>query len=195
MIYKGYTRYIHFRVVDVESVPILGLVLSDFQVFYRHNNVAQPTDGLTLTEVGNGRYCLSYVASALGNDFLELYHGASDIRILDTEDIVTDPFGGGTGGEVDDGETEAFGVVLDHNYGGTDALIIHEDRPEEFKLYIYLSADWDLNKRSDDDAIGITGLDREGRWLSKIRVSPDKYHLVLKKFRTVKIIKPRMQVS
>ncbi len=187
MLYLGYKRYLHFRIVNTDSVPVLGLLLSDFELTYRHNNIEQSLDGFQLTENGEGRYCLSYTPAAVGTDFIELYHASSDIRIQDSEDIVSDPYTGS--------ENTTYGVPLDHNYGGQDELRVLEDRPQDFKLYIYLSADWDLNKRSDDDAVGITSLDSGGRWLAKIPVSPEKYHIVLKKFRTVIVFRPYLQVS
>lgn len=184
MLFLGKDRYIHFRIVDSDSSPVEGLSLSDFQVQYRRDNVLQATDLFQLLENGAGRYCLKYSPPASGTEYIELYHEPTDIRVIDVEDIVQDSFTSGT-----------FGIQLNHDYGGPDALRVTEENPHEYKLYVYLSSDWAMYKRNDEDAIAITGLDSGGRWLSKIPVSPDTYHIVIKRFRTIKVIRPYLRVE
>lgn len=184
MLIQGVRRYIDFRLVDIDSVPITGQELSDFTTLFKRNGAAFVPESLLFQENGEGRYTLSYTPAASGHDYLELYHAASDIRVTDIEDIV----GAGLLGA----DTEV--IYLDQDYGGTDALRVLESDPQEYKLYVYPSAAWLMNQRATEDAAGVTGLDSEGRWLARIPVAPGSYHVVVKRYRTVKVIKPNLSV-
>jgi len=184
MLPLGRTRYIDFRLVNLSSQPVVGKVLADFEVVFRRDNAAC-TDALTLKDYGDGRYTVSYVPTTPGHDYLELYEATDDVRVLDTEDIVPADFAIGGGAE----------HVLDQDFGGTDALRITEADPASYKLEVFFSADWNLGNREDADAIGMTDLDANGRWVSGIRVPAGVYHVVVRRFREWKVVAANLSVG
>lgn len=180
----GNKRYLTFRIVDIDDLPITGRKLQDLSVLFLRNN--EPcTDPLELRELGLGRYVVMYTPSVAGHDYLEVKDIGNDITVVDEEDILSQDglFGGGGA------------VVLDQDYGGANALAVTEANPEQYHVLVYDSNDWDSNRRGDSYALGSTAVSRTGQWLSQIPVPKGTYHVVIKAFRTSKVIKPYLKVQ
>jgi len=183
MLPLGTTRSIDFRLADASENPVTGRTLVPWsttppanvvmiQAFLRNNQAC--TDTLSLQDYGNGLYTVSYLPTAAGHDLLVLYDQALDIRVMDSEDIMPTDFaiGGGTAG-----------ILLNQDYGGTDALRATglSDDPTTYQLLVFLASDWLGNRRDNANAVGITGLDSNGRWLSGIFVGAGVYIIVVRK--------------
>jgi len=187
----GYIRNIDFRLVDTNSNPVPGRTLSVWgtspnQIFLLRNGAAC-ADAFTLHDYGDGRYTITYSPSAPGHDYFLLYDSATDIRIIDIEDVVRADFA--TGGI-------AQPVALDHNYGSPDALrLTGVSNPADFSILVFVSSDWDQNHRSDADAVGMSSLNGDGRWLKQILVTAGTYHIVARTFRQVLLMKVYLEVS
>jgi hypothetical protein len=167
----GRTHYVDFRVVDLQSNPIAGLHLSDFVVVFTRDNVTTG-ETLTLTDLGGGRYSATYLPANAGFYYLELYHVASDIRVIDEQEI--DAAGsGGSGGE------SSSSVSLSQDYGGIGALRPVFSNPQNYVLYIFRSQDWQNGHMDSSYAVTLTELDSSGNWLSSpLLVIPGTYHVV-----------------
>jgi len=174
----GTTRYIDFRLADVNGNPIPGRTLAVWVVAPNSltllRNMQTCSDALSLQDYGNGMYTVSYTPSTPGHDLLVIYDHDTDIRVIDSEDILPADFAIGSG---------ASGITLTQDYGGTDALRATglADDPTTYKLLVFTAADWIGNRRADANSLGITGLDAAGRWLMGIQVGPGIYNLVVRK--------------
>lgn len=176
-------RYVNFTIVDLNSNPVTGLTIGNFQlVFYRNRSLC--VDPLTLTESGSGRYIVSYQPSGPGHDHLELYNIANDIRIVDEEDLVSQADIVGAGNV----------TAIDQNYPSAGFLQITVSNPETWMLLIFTSEDWDLQNRNDANAFGITSIASNGNWVNPINVPTGRYHIVIRKNNLLNVIKTYMEI-
>lgn len=75
-------------------------------------------------------------------------------------------------------------VIIDHNYGGLDALRIVAPTGaaiEGVELRAYTAADYNAGRRSRETIRGITKTDVEGRWRNVLMLSVGSYKLVCAK--------------
>jgi hypothetical protein len=190
MLPVGRTRYIDFALVDVDGDPITGRTVSSFVqapnklIFLRNTLPCQ--DVLTLKDYEDGRYTLSYLPSAAGHDYVQIYDSETDISVIDVEDVVPMDFAFGGAAAL---------YAIDHNFGGADALRMLVESPQDWTLYVYQTDDWDYNRRGEDDAAGVTSLDENGRWKLQLSVQAGNYNIVLRKFREVKLVKIKLEVG
>lgn len=189
MLPLGPTRYVDFTLADVNSTPIAGRTLADWSQSPNHliflRNKVACTDVLSLHDYGDGRYTLSYAPSAAGHDYLEIWDAAEGLKVLDIEDIVS---------QTDLVGSSVVTVLLDHNYGGTDALRVDVPDPDNYTVQVFYSADWTEQRRNDADALGSAALDANGRWLKVIPVTSGIYTVVAKCFREVRILRYDLEV-
>lgn len=185
----GRVRYIDFALADVNSNPLPGRVLANWQtapnklIFLR--NTLPCTDPLTLKDYGDGRYTLSYSPSAPGHDYVKVYDEPSDITVIDVEDVVPADFAIG-GGAV---------YTLNEDFGSAGALKVTLPRPETYILQVYLSSDWENGMRADSNAIGMSLLSETGTWISPIRVGSGTFHIVVSKASVQILIKSYLGVG
>lgn len=164
------TRFINFRVVDINGAAVTGLTLSNFAVYFTRDGVAC-SDAVVLQDKSNGRYLATYNPSAAGYDFLELYNAANDIRVQDGE--VIDSLGTFFG-------IGQFSVLLTQDYGGVGALKAVLPNPQNYTLYIFQSQSWQTGGTSPSQAVNATKIDAAGNWVtSPLTVAPDTYHVVV----------------
>ncbi len=167
--YVNRKRYVYFRVIDIDSNPITGLTLSDFVKYFRRDNVTC-TDTVTVQELGSGRYLASYIPSAVGFDFFELYNAANDVRVQDEEQIETVETLFGVGSET---------VDLTQDYSSVGRLKVTASGPENFVVYVFLSEDWEHGRKAPSYALAATQVTTLGDWVSSpIPVPKDTYHIV-----------------
>ena len=165
----GRTRYIEFRIQDINSNPITGRTLSQLQTFFTRNTVTC-TDPLSLNELGSGRYVLEYTPTAAGHDYVEIYDPPTDLRVEDSEDI-------------DDAST-FFGLTttvdLSQDYGSAGRYKVTLSNPGSYILYVFNTSDWVNGNTATNFAIATTNIDSSGNWLSTpISVVHGTYNLVL----------------
>lgn len=184
MFILGSPRYITFKITDASDTPVTGRTTADLSILFLRNNVAC-TDTLQMTEMGGGRYVLAYNPSGVGHDYVEIQDSANDLTVIDEEDIVNQDTIFGPGSV----------VIVDHNYGGADALRVSEPDPTKFKLYLFESGAWEDKERSDANAAGVTSLLSTGRWATSLPVVKGSYHVVLKAFRVSKVIRTNLIVQ
>ena len=176
-------RNITFTVVDINSNPVTGLGLGNFQVTFFRNNVAC-VDPLHLTELGSGRYSVTYQPSGPGHDYLELYSLANDIRIVDEEDLVSQADIVGAGNV----------TSVDQNYPSAGYLQVLAANPETWTLLVFTSQDWDLQNRADANALGITSVATNGNWINPINVPTGRYHIVIRRGNVLNVMKAYMEI-
>jgi hypothetical protein len=170
----GIQRCIDFSLADVSGNPVPGRTLTVWQTAPNHliflRNEVTCADILSLKDYGDGRYTVTYLPSAAGHDYLELYDQATDISVIDSEDII--PLDWATGA------SQGL-ITINQDYGGTDALQVTVASPQSYNLYLFRSADWSQGLRSSSSAAGLTALDANGRWVNSIQAIPGYYNLVL----------------
>ena len=160
----GRKRYIHFRIADGAGVPVTGRLLSNFAVTFLRDGVAC-ADPLTLVDRTAGLYCLIYLPSTPGQDFVELYDLENDLRIGDDEYVET---------------TETLAAFLTQDTGGVGALKADVRQPQTFTLYVFKSEIWQSGNHTPLAADASTPLDAFGNWLiSPLPVLRATYHIVL----------------
>jgi hypothetical protein len=167
--YVDRTRYIYFRVIDIDSAPVTGLTLGNFVKYFKRDNVTC-ADTVTIQELGSGRYLASYVPSAVGFDFLELYNATHDVRIQDEEQIETVSTLFGVGSET---------VDLTEDYGSVGRFTVTASQPEDYILYLFKSIDWEQGRTNPSYAEIATEITSAGNWVSTpLTVLKDTYHVV-----------------
>lgn len=183
----GREHFINFRIIDINSVPVDGLSLTDFVSFFTVDDlsISTSTVGLAIVGQGNGQYVATYVPNAPGYYYLSLYNTANDVRILDAQ-------------EIDDSSTLAGGsnvVLLNQDFGGVGALKPTVTNPQLYVLLVYNSSDWAAGRQSTTYSIGMTGLDINGNWLTTpITVVHGTYHIVIMSNTVTTVIMPYLEV-
>lgn len=153
----GREHFVPFRILDINSNPVTGLTLADFTViFNRDLSVAAET--LTVTDEGNGFYYASYTPAEPGFFYLDIYHAATGIRVVDEQEI--------------DDATTLFGtsnlVDITQDYPTTGALVSTVSNPQNYTLLFYMQSDWALGNTDQSYAVALTQLDASGNWLTPI---------------------------
>jgi hypothetical protein len=162
----GNTRYIEFRVVDINNNPVTTLTLADFSVIFTRNNAACG-DTLSLVNNGTGHYVLTYIPSAVGHDYVELYNVANDVRPSDAEDVQSGALVG----------TDTVGLTQD--YGSVGRYKITFADPQTYSVYVFNSQDWQTGLTSPASALIGTTIDTFGNWISTpLMVLHGTYHIV-----------------
>lgn len=168
--YVGRQRYIEIYLVTANGVPITNRVISAFNIYFTRNMVAC-TDALTMHEIGNGLYVLTYMPSTEGHDFLQVVDSVTNTRFTNTEEIydTASLFG-----------TSAV-ISLTQDTGGIGSLKPTAPDPTNWTLYIYNSSDWQNGNTSTASALGSSQLDSNNNWLtSPIDVTHGTYHIVIR---------------
>lgn len=167
------TRYIEFRIADLNGVSVGNRDLSALQVtLYRDAQAC--TDVVTLTNWDNaGLYYASYKPTAKGHDYLEIYDPLYDLRFIDAEDIspATD------GSSPDSDISQVIGLTQD--YGAEGRFKIEDRNPSRFNVLVYKSFDWQSGRTNPSYSIAGTSIDDLGNWTAPmLTVLPDTYHVV-----------------
>lgn len=158
----GTTRYIPWRIVDINSNPVANRQLSALTVTFLRNAVAC-SDVLTLTYINNGLYFVKYTPSASGDDYLDIYDPVNGLRLTD-EEVIT---------------SNSTTVSLTQNTGGTNALQVKLSNPQDYVLYVFPTAVWQSGQAQTSNAVSFTGLDPQGNWtVPVLSVAPGSYALV-----------------
>ena len=182
----GQVRYMDFRIVNIDGTSgISGRGLGDWAVIHERNTVDVAVESKSLLDHLDGRYTVSYTPNATGHDYIDIFDSLFDLRYIDVEEVV---------------DTSATGrhpivsATLDHNFGGTDNLQVSAAGPN-MKILIFVSTDWVSGLREDENAIGISALDAQGRWVNQIEVAVDTYHIVARDDLVTLVIAPHLSVS
>ena len=81
-------------------------------------------------------------------------------------------------------------VVVDHDYGGTDALFVKNqvnNAPiDGATILVFRQTDYAAGLRSQDHALAITTTDVNGRWKNPAMLSPGNYTLLIHKSGAIK---------
>ena len=172
-------RYIDLKIIDINSNPVPGRILSNWTVIFERNETVC-ADTLSLLDHGDGRYAIMYTPSAIGHDFLSVYDPLYDITNIDVEEIV-----------------EASAVAsLTQNFGTTGALRITAVNPTSYTLYVFDSSTWIEGNQDPLFALGSTSLDASGNWINPITVStPGTYHIVIINPTQTQVSFPYLKVS
>ena len=185
-------RYFTVRIVDINDAPVPGRALRDWQVTFQRDG-APCADALSLQDLGGGNYLVSYTPSAQGEDVVEIYDAEHDLRYRDVEG----GYGISNGGDDDGGGGDGGQGVyqLDHNLGGADALRITVTDPENYRVLVFQSLDWEQQKRAAANAIGSSSLDAAGRWKTPVYVVAGTYHVTVSKPQVVVVAFPYLAVG
>ncbi len=73
------------------------------------------------------------------------------------------------------------GIVVDHNYGGTDALAYKTAAGQGIDnavVQAFLTSDWDAGRRGTSYIKGATTTNSRGRWVATLMLDPDVYTFV-----------------
>jgi hypothetical protein len=145
-------------------------------------------DAVSLTDKGSGRYLATYVPSAAGFDFLELYNSLYDIRVQDAELVDSDATFFDIG---------SASVDLTQDYNGVGRLKVVASTPANFVLYVFRSQDWQSGRTDPEYALKATAIDAFGNWVSSpLTVLKDTYHIVaVSTDGSLNVISPFLQVQ
>lgn len=172
-------RYMDFKIVDINSNPIPGRVLSDWSIIFERNEVTC-VDSLSLLDHGDGRYAITYIPSSIGHDYLSIFDSLYGVSAIDVEDIVA----------------SSAVASLTENFGSTNALKVLVPNPTNYILYVFDSSTWIQGSQDPIFSLGFTALDSMGNWINPIAVSiPGTYHVVIINPIQTQVVFPFLQVS
>lgn len=200
----GQTRYLDFRVVDLNSNPITGILLSTFVVnpmpaateetdeysptqntiIFERDNVPC-TDVLSLFDHQDGRYTLLYVPTAAGHDYVDTWVAAYGIRDIDIEEIANT-----------DTSLSSNVANLNQDYLSPGYLRITAANPQTYTLFVFNSSDWEQGRQDTSFALGSSSLDTSGNWVNTLTVAtPGTYHIVIMNSTTTQVAFPFLSVG
>jgi len=73
--------------------------------------------------------------------------------------------------------TGAGSTQVDHNFGGTDALVYSDDGDpiDNAEILIYLKVDYDAGRTARSYVVGISTTTVTGRWSVPVMLDPEEY--------------------
>jgi len=182
-------RSFTIKIVDASDNPVTTRVLADLEVLFRRNS-ANCSDALTFLNNGDGTYTISYTPSGYGQDVISVYDAPTDLRFTDVEDIYNFAAGGtnstGSGGAA---------YCLNQNFGGAGKLLPPVSDPADYRMLVFASSDWAVNRRSDAYSFGTSAVDAAGAWVTGIYVPAGIYHVVAQKSGTFVIVAANLAVG
>lgn len=160
----GKTRFIEFRIADLDGNPVTNRDLTALSIFLtRDSNTCNDT--VTLVNWGNdGRYYATYIPTNTGHDYLEVYDSLYDLRVIDAEDI-----------EISDLPNVG---ILTQDFGGTASLSITDPDPTRFTIYVFLADDWASGRTQITYSQAATAVNADGSWAFALTVLHAIYTIV-----------------
>jgi len=87
-------------------------------------------------------------------------------------------------------------IALNQDYPTTGALSVSEvDAPETYTLYVFQYSDWIIGNQASPYAVGQSGLNHDGSWISVVYVASGTYTVVVRNQQSMVEIAPHLEVT
>jgi hypothetical protein len=191
---------LYFAVVQTDGIsPALDEAGGQPQI--STNGTAWTNSGIgVLVAIGNGRYYAALSASAVLNpgDEIETRYASvntaeipgDSVTVVSYDPIVDDPFDSDVPGTYAPGTAGYIlghlpmgsgSILVDHNYGGPDALAYvtaEGSGINDATILAYLTTDYDADNLGGEFIQGRSSTNAEGEWVNPMLLDPGDYTLV-----------------